>query len=432
MRGALASLFLLLVSGCVSPGPAGPADVPAPALALSDPVRVVGLGLAREPAIEQLPDGTLFVAGFPGDFAQRPPTGPAPPLPVGTLRALDFLTTPPGLWASRDLGATWEVVDPGTVQEGALGNSDVDLAVGPEGTLYFASMTYTDLGHSIAVGASPDGGASWTWNVLSAQPLVDRPWVAVAPNGEVHAVWNDGAVVHHASSADRGASWTERAPAHVRGGTGALAIAPDGTLAVRIIPPSGAGWTVHQGEDGVAVRGADGAWAFRPLPGNRTYGSRPEAMLGTTASSLDRWADPLAFDAAGTMYAAWGEEEAGLLLARSRDLGGTWDVVALAPGGGPRAIFPHLRAHPAEPGVLALTWMTRGEEEVLAHVALVEGAEGSAPRLLLAEAFAMDTGTNTGGEYFKAAFLQDGSLGFATTVQTEEELGFEYRTARAR
>jgi hypothetical protein len=429
VRAALASLALLLLfAGCVAPGPGAPVDVPG--LALSEPVRVVGLGLAREPAIEQLPDGTLFVAGFPGDFAERPPTGPAPPLPVGTFRALDFLTTPPGLWASRDLGATWEVVDPGTVEEGALGNSDVDLAVGPEGTLHFASMTYTDVGHSIAVGASPDGGASWTWTVLSTQPMVDRPWVAVAPDGVAHAVWNDGAVVHHASSSDRGASWTEHGPAHLRGGTGNLAVAPDGTVAVRIIPPSGSGWTVHRGEDGVAVRGADGAWTFRPLPGNRTYASVPEAILGTAPRGLDRWADPLAFDAAGTLYAAWGEDEAGLLLARSRDLGATWDVVALAPGGGPLAIFPHLRAHPAEPGRLALTWMTRGDDEVLAHVALVEDADGPAPRIHRADAFAMDTGANTGGEYFQAVFLQGGGLGFATTVQTPEETGFEYRTAR--
>lgn len=75
--------------------------------------------LAREPMVVELSDGTLFVSGYDGDLEKSP-----------------------NLWRSRDHGATWEGVNVGSKAEGAIGNSDVDLAVGRDDTLYFVTMSF--------------------------------------------------------------------------------------------------------------------------------------------------------------------------------------------------------------------------------------------------------------------------------------------------
>src|SRR5256886_16623779 len=73
--------------------------------------------VGREPMVVEHPDGSLFVAGY----------GPQPR---------------PTLWKSRDRGATWTRVDVGSEAQGAIGNSDVDLAVSRDGTLYFVNMLF--------------------------------------------------------------------------------------------------------------------------------------------------------------------------------------------------------------------------------------------------------------------------------------------------
>jgi hypothetical protein len=72
-------------------------------------------GLARETMIVETTGGALFVTGY------------------GTEK--------PMLWRSDDGGATWREVDVGTAGDGAIGNSDVDLAVAPDGTMYFVVMS---------------------------------------------------------------------------------------------------------------------------------------------------------------------------------------------------------------------------------------------------------------------------------------------------
>lgn len=417
MRSTVALLALLALAGCLGAAPApdpAPGVGPAP-LALSEPVRALGR-LTREPAIAELP-GALFVAGYSyGDVAALGPT---------FLLRPDFVS-PPVLWRSADGGASWAMVDMGALPDGALGNSDIDLATGPDGTLYVAAMSFSYVGHSIVAGASEDAGATWRWRPLSAQPLVDRPWVETAPDGAAHVVWNDGKAVHHAASRDRGVTWQEGPVVADDAGDGGLAVGPQGELAVRVIPASGSGYTYYEGRDGVAVSTDRGAtWSFRPVPGQREYGGG----LHESRDPLPRWADPVAFDTAGTLYTAWGEN-ATLFLARSRDLGSTWDLAEVARGEG-GAAYPHLRGGPS-PGVLAVSWFELFSDHLVAHVALVKGADTAAPRVR-AGGFVPDTQGDTGGEYFQVAFLADGRLGFATPVQpgpSEGPAGFEFRSAR--
>ena len=137
--------------------------------------------VCREPMVVEHPDGSLFVAGY------------------GEPR--------PTLWTSHDRGVTWTRVDVGSEAQGAIGNSDVDIAVSRDGTLYFVSMLFdraANEGRQIAIGVSRDVGATWSWTTLSQRRFDDRPWVAVAPDGMAHVIWNDGSGVSHATSRDRG------------------------------------------------------------------------------------------------------------------------------------------------------------------------------------------------------------------------------------
>jgi hypothetical protein len=142
--------------------------------------------VAREPMLVQHPSGALFLAGYG--------------MPQPTL------------WTSRDLGATWSRVELGIE---ATGNSDVDLAVATDGTLYFVTMSYerqVNEGRGISIGVSRDAGATWSWTAVSRSRFDDRPWVEVAPHGTAHLIWNDGGGVKHRVSNDGGRSWTTPPP----------------------------------------------------------------------------------------------------------------------------------------------------------------------------------------------------------------------------
>src|SRR4051812_4936257 len=162
-RAVVPIALMSLLYACAS---LGLASMPA-SLAIADSVQVLG-ELAREPMIVELPNGTLFVSGY--------------------------MDPRPKLWKSSDRGHTWMRVNVGTEAEGAVGNSDVDLAADSGGTLYFVQMGFdrsVGQGTHIAMGVSRDIGAAWKWTMLSLDRFVDRPWVAVAPDGTAHVIWND-------------------------------------------------------------------------------------------------------------------------------------------------------------------------------------------------------------------------------------------------
>ena len=162
--------------------------------------------LAREPMVVELSGGILFVNGYDNNSEKSP-----------------------GLWRSRDHGARWESVNVGSKTDGAIGDSDVDLAAGPDDTLYFVAMTFDvkkEEGIRIAVGASKNAGAKWSWKVVSENCFDDRPWIGVTPDGTAHVIWNDGSGVGYAVSQDGGVSWNLRPRIHEQGGSSHLAIGP--------------------------------------------------------------------------------------------------------------------------------------------------------------------------------------------------------------
>lgn len=373
--------------------------------------------MAREPMIVEAQDGALFVTGYGEDT--------------------------PRLWRSSDGGARWEPVDVGTVNAGAVGNSDVDLAVAPDGTIHLIAMSYDRAkfeGTGIAVGTSRDGGASWRWTSLSRDRFDDRPWIEVAPDGTAHAIWNDGAGVSHATSADRGATWTERPRITSKGSSSHLAISPTGMIAVRVTPLSASANRFDPGVDHLLVSSDGGnRWETRQLPGVRAWRAFSET------EDLLRWVEPVAWDATGALFSLWTEGTL-VRLARSTDEGRTWATREVASGREP-VYFPYLIARGN--GELGLTWFSGLRDSVRANVAYMHFRGGSeeapvaAPRV---EAFAFpsfsrgDTTASpdrdTAGEYVASAFLRDGRLAIVTTIQeqTPDKLrgryGFTFRPYR--
>jgi hypothetical protein len=410
MRRLIAAVAIALTSACASL----PSSTSTTALVESQRVDTIGV-IAREPMLVEHPDGTLFVAGY------------------GEPR--------PTLFRSIDRGATWSRVDVGSEADGAIGNSDVDLAVAHDGTLYFASMLFDRAageGRQIAIGISTDAGATWRWTTLSKNRFDDRPWVEVAPDGTAHVIWNDGAGVASRMSRDRGVTWTDVVRIHDQGGSSHLAISPRGDIAVRITPLSASGNKYDADVDLIAVSTDGGAtWQKYAAPGQRDWSPDFES------EATPRWVEPLAWDSAGKLYSLWTDKK-GVRVARSDDRGAHWRTWTLAETRAP-AFFPYLVAR--DSGELAATWFTASTND--AHdlqwqAARVEGADAQ-PRVLFTAQLPLESRrpregrgdtlfNDTGGEYLALAFLRDGTLGVVSPIQNrpENRVGFTWWRFAAR
>lgn len=387
--------------------------LPAPVQKLVRTQRVEHLDvLAVEPMVAEAPDGMLFVTGYEG------PSRNSARENAKLIADDDYWkkTTAPmrdRLWRSRDHGATWSRVDLGAGARNKVGNSDVDLAVAPDGTLYFVTMRFAllgDEGLAISVGASRDDGATWSWTMLSEHRFDDRPWVEVAPDGTVHVIWNDDHGVHHAVSRDRGASWTQVARVHDRGGSSHMAIGPAGEIAVRVVPHAASGNRFAPGTDLVAVSTDGGVtWQKHPAPGHREWQPGPIS----SKMAVPRWVEPLAWDGKGRLYSLW-TDESGVWLARSTDRGATWATWRVVKSAEP-CFFPYLIAR--GDGELAATWrcgkLTRSRLQ-LARMQMGDGTQP--PRVQKAEIPILytPTGLDAQGEYLAITFLRDGGIGLAT------------------
>jgi hypothetical protein len=396
-------VLLGLSAACASPEPRSASAT----LAALDAVDHTD-GQAREPMVLETTAGALYVTGYGGPS--------------------------PRLWRTADGGRTWQNVTVGTESDGAIGNSDVDLAVAPDGTLYFVAMSYDRVkyeGTGISIGVSRDNGTSWKWTALSRDRFDDRPWIDVAPDGTAHVIWNDGSGVSHAVSTDRGETWVERARIHPVGGSSHFAIGPGGELAVRITPLSASANRFDKGMDSVAISTNGGStWTLRALPGNRLWSAFDEN------NDLLRWVEPVAWDSLGNLYAAWTEDST-LWLARSRDAGASWAHWKIVQDSA-TLYFPYLIARGN--GELAMTWFSGLRESIRANVGHVTMRPGdAAPQLHRAEAFAFPSFTradttstrrrDTAGEYIPVIFLRDGRIAVVTTIQDQQNrrFGFTFR-----
>ena len=412
------ALCLVVATQCRRSGGEGntaPQTEPPWTLTLAAPIDHLDV-VAREPMIVEHPDGTLFVGGFGASY-------------IGEKR-MDV----PTLWKSRDGGTTWALVDVGTEADGAVGNSDMDLAVASDGTLYFVTLRFDAEkweGKQISIGVSKDLGATWKWTLLSKTRFDDRPWVKVAPDGTVHVIWNDGAGVCHAVSQDGGLTWTERARIHPQGGSSHLAVGPSGEIAVRVTPVSASGNKRDEGVDLIAVS-VDGGitWRKHVAPGIREWVRSP-----SYTDSVPRWVEPLAWDKRGALYSLWTKSKE-VCLARSADRGETWTTWRLAEG--PEvAYYPYLVAR--GPGELAATWFSGRSETLEAHAARIDIGEGrTPPRMIESQTFKPDSWwppsrtpedpqtRETAGEYLAILFLHKGGLAVVSPLMNWREKRFGF------
>jgi hypothetical protein len=428
---AVAMLVIGAVGGCS--GRSGTAGQAGPARELAVAQRVDHLGaLAREPMIVEHGSGTLFVAGYP--LAQQ---------------------ATPQLWKSTDGGATWSTVDVGTEAQGAVGNSDVDLAIGPKGTLYFVAMDFdrkTGEGRGIAVGASADTGKTWSWTALSRKRLDDRPWVAVTPDGTAHVIWNDGHGVDHAVSTDGGKTWTQLPRVSDHGGSSHLAAGPNGEMAVRISPPSASYNRFDSAADFVAVSTDGGnTWSRHAPPEHEPWPTVAAMMSG---QAIPRWVEPLAWDSVGNLYDLW-TDSAGVWLARSADRGATWTRRRVAAPAPHRVCFyPYLVARGA--GELAATWFSADlglmpthpdSTDLRWHAALISIADPeAAPTVVASGALPTEawrplvvrgdtiTTPDPAGEYPGVTFLGADGIAVVTPIQdaSAQKMGFTFWRLEAR
>lgn len=416
IKSYLPAFSLLLLVGCTQElenASEGREPEPAePKLVLSVGIHHVD-ALAREPMVVEHPSGALFLAGYGSQVTGTDPR------------------SVPHLWRSDDGGVSWKRVDVGRPEDGAIGNSDVDLTVAPDGTIYFASMGFDRgerAGTHVAIGVSGDVGASWNWSLVSETRFDDRPWVRVASDGTAHTVWNDDAGISHAVSTDGGGTWGERERIHPEGGSSHFAVGPAGELAVRISPIAASGNRFNEGVDLIAVSTDGGAsWTKTEAPGTRDWDptfSDPE--------KVPRWVEPLAWDDAGALYHLWSEGTV-VKLARSTDAGGTWAEWSIAEEESV-SFFPYLTSSGS--GELAATWFVGGGDEMSVRVAHLQVGDEGEPSALLADLFQADTWQerdderlrDPGGEYLPVLFLADGDLGVAAPIQDEasDRYGFSW------
>jgi hypothetical protein len=412
----LIALCLVSLGSCRRPREAHrptPETGPQWTLTLAAPVDHLDV-VACEPMIVEHPDGTLFVGGYGAAMMSG--------------KEADEAT----LWKSRDGGTTWTRVNVGTAADGVAGNSDVDLAAAPDGTLYFATMTYdlkADAGQQISLGISKDVGATWKWTALAKTRFDDRPWVKVAPDGTAHVIWNDGAGVCHAVSQDGGLTWAERDRIHPKGGSSHLAVGPNGEVAVRVVPRSASGSRFDDGVDLIAVSTDRGAtWQKHAAPGDREW--------NLLSFPVPRWVEPLAWDDQGALYSFWTNLK-GIWLARSRDRGATWTKWRLREC--PEvAYYPYLVARGR--GELAASWFSGWAGTLQAHAARIDVGESDAPpRIAESPGFRPNSWQwyippefppvrNTAGEYLALTFLRKGGLAVVSPVanRSENRLGFSF------
>lgn len=315
----------------------------------------------------------------------------------------------------------------GTAEDGAVGNSDVDLAVAPDGTLYFVNMTFdtqTKEGTRIAVGATRDSGAHWTWRTVSKNRFDDRPWVAVTSDGVAHVIWNDGGGVWHSSSGDAGSAWTKPARIAPKGGSSHLAVGPNRQIAVRVTPVSASGHKFDPGIDQIGVSTDGGTtWKTHNAPGERKWSSN-------LAGFPPRWVEPIAWDAGGKLYSFWTNDHE-LWLARSPDHGETWKAWKLGESK-ESAYFPYLVAQ--HKGELACTWFSGSGTAVHGHAGMIFMSAGdNPPRFVESRPFQLDawrrTGElarDTGGEYLGITFLRDGGFAVVAPIQNVKDQRFGF------
>lgn len=368
--------------------------------------------LAREPMVAEHPNGTLFVTGYRNQ------------------------ADVPQLWKSTDGGKNWEQVNVGSYEDGAQGNSDVDLFIDKEGNIYFLCMTYTKVpedrsnfdfstlkGQQITLGVSRDVGKTWKWQHISKNDYDDRPWITSTTNGDLHIIWNDGSGIFHSISKDKGETWQSLPKVFQKGGSSFLANGPNGQLAVRVSPLSASGVRKDKEVDMIRFSPDNGnTWTDVTIPGKRTWNQ--------DNSGVPRWVEPIAFDEENRLYLLWSEGKE-MKLGVSVDNGESWQVHVVAESQD-TIYYPYMEISGNN---ILCSWVSGFREKVRHHAAVLRNENKKisvykldAQRVDIRSRFSGGKQLSTGGEYFPIIPLSNGNFGMATPIQnySGNRLGFTW------
>lgn len=391
-----------------------------------DSVQVLSEYNVREPMLAEHPNGDIYVTGYANQ------------------------TKVPRLWKSGDQGKNWSLVNVGKYEDGADGNSDVDLVIDSNGTIYFMVMKYTRRnsensegvdagsrkGEHIAMGVSKDEGTTWNWQYLSKNDYDDRPWVAVDSDLTAHAIWNDGKGINYRISKDFGKTWKIKNDISPKGGSSHLVTGPNGLIAVRITPESASGYVYDNEVDYIKISADFGnTWKQVLAPGKRNWKPLDRLEMG----DMQYWVEPLCFDSKGNLYYLWSEGQV-LKLGVSKDLGDNWNTNDIYVSSN-QSFFPFIQI---DEDKLVCTWLsevTNQAEETYKlwhHVAYIQLGQDKIEPIFLEPMNLIDELNmeyqgkyypKNGGEYFPAIPLSDGTIGCVTTLDDNKssKQGFTWR-----
>lgn len=366
MRRALGLLLALLsLAGCATPGAnvdAAAAELEAALLSFGAPVAMDQPTSGAEPNIAVAPDGTIWITAVAGS-QERP----------------NHEEGAAWLWRSTDGGATFETLRApvrdtplGTLPatRRPFGSSDADVVTSPDGWVYYSDwwnwgapvvppagipaalpVSPTNRYGSYLVEASNDGGETWARQSVTTLDTfggMDRQWLVAGENGWVGLFY----AYFHGANPTR----ADQAPDALEGRSSIQAV---------YSRDHGATWTSP-----ATVVEAD-ASAFNQIGHPRLT---QEGLLwmphAYTQQTNGYWTDP-----------------SEVRVARSTDMGATWDVVKVAdvPGG-----FDNLWAvqGDSEPdGTMHVAWAAREGERQAVYLSTSRdnGTTWSEPLALRAE-----------------------------------------------
>jgi hypothetical protein len=290
-----------------------------------------------------------------------------------------FYVNPPGTLVKSSAGATaWHDL-PYPVPD----SGDSHVVVDPDGRLYVADLVGGNFGLggpavtctcSTSVYSSTDGGATWKGTSLASDtPLNDRPWVAALGGGVAYVYFSiqpcpacppqkviskttDGGMTWLPLAAYRGTSWHSFL----------FADGNDGTLYA--VQPTGSGVAIQVSTDG-----------------GQSFASHAVADTGSNPHNIFVSG---ATDDAGTVYAAWSNEESGrwsVRMASSLDKGATWSQPTVVSAMNGTQIFPWIAAGAG--GKVVVAWYGAdqdGDENTLPpsaqwHVYAAQSLDARAP-----------------------------------------------------
>jgi hypothetical protein len=318
---ALATLSLLalgLLAGCFGDGedPSAPAADPETGLPANVQVFRAGLNLAASPEPLGLAEHVLLNH-----------SGAEPNIGITSDGSI-FVTSGSVVMRSQDEGRTWA-----SVQEHMFLNSDPMLWVDTDtDRVYHAPMFPILLCSTLYW--SDDFGATWATNpsavcgrgaydhqkVATARPGPDAPatagtlWPTV-----VYSCYNGVAVTNCAVSYDGGLTWPIDRPTQVN-------VVP--TESPGLATGCGSGQNGHPtgAPDGTVVFARNAPGCPRPfLTVSRDSGLTWSVVLGPDTANPQALDPEVAFTPDGTLYMLYQDEQFNELLARSADMGQTWD-----------------------------------------------------------------------------------------------------------